>query len=130
MGNLWEYSKGPTGKTSQERARIFPDKEIPDKHANLDALDKFRLPRETPPGSPLPRVIPRENAALSPMEKLHTHKPKEGEEVEVREGKKADGTRDKAADNPTNANVSFRFLSLRCGHLYRILVLAVTFFYS
>ena len=109
MGNLWEYSQGPTGKTSQERARIFPDKDISEKHANLDALDKFRLPRETPPGSPLPRVIPRENAALSSMEKLHTHKQKEGEEIEVRRGKEVDGSRDKAVDKSANANVSFGF---------------------
>ncbi|XP_022089588.1 centrosome and spindle pole associated protein 1-like isoform X4 [Acanthaster planci] len=82
LGNLWEYSQGPTGKTSEERARIFPDKEVPEKHAQLEALDKFRLPAESPSGSPLPRVIPKDNAALSPMEKLHTHEAKDGDEAD------------------------------------------------
>ncbi|XP_038057211.1 centrosome and spindle pole associated protein 1-like isoform X16 [Patiria miniata] len=101
LGNLWEYSQGPTGKTSEERARIFPDKEIPEKHAQLEALDKFRLPPESPSKSPLPRVISKENAALSPMEKLHTHKLREGDEAgDGRQGKDVQESQGKPLENP------------------------------
>ena len=107
LGNLWEYSQGPTGKPPEDQPRIFPPKDVPEKHAKLKALDKFRLPRESPPDSPLPRVVPRENAALSPMEKLHTHKVKERNEVDGGQGKEVEEAQDKVQENPRNTNVSF-----------------------
>ncbi|XP_063968711.1 centrosome and spindle pole associated protein 1-like isoform X5 [Lytechinus pictus] len=66
-------------KSVQERARIFPPKEIPQEHAELDPLDKLRNPTtiHVPVKSNHPRVIPDENARLSPMDKLRTHYPDE-----------------------------------------------------
>ncbi|XP_041484341.1 centrosome and spindle pole-associated protein 1-like isoform X2 [Lytechinus variegatus] len=64
-------------KSVQERARIFPPKEIPQEHAELDPLDKLRNPTTIPVKSSHPRVIPDENARLSPMDKLRTHYPEE-----------------------------------------------------
>ncbi|XP_070556233.1 uncharacterized protein [Ptychodera flava] len=79
LAGTWNYP-GNERKTKREKSlpKSFGEKsDIPKKHAELDALDKFRLPQDTPVESPLlPRQIPLANARLSPMEKLRTHAPK------------------------------------------------------
>lgn len=85
LGNVWEYS-GPSGP---DKARIFSPKEIPEKHAKLDALDKFRLPRDTPQEE-IPKRISEETRQLSPLEKLRTHYPSDDGKKPVEERNKGE----------------------------------------
>ncbi|XP_072016190.1 uncharacterized protein [Amphiura filiformis] len=72
-------------QSSQNKARIFPSKDIPEKYAKLDALDKFRMPPATPTEAKIRKVVPKSNAKLDPMDKLRTHHLKDGQGNLVRE---------------------------------------------
>ena len=71
LDNLYEYTGKPI---PVNQARIFPPKDIPEKYAKLDAMDKFRMPPATPPAEPkIRKVVPKDNAKLDPMDKLRSH---------------------------------------------------------
>ena len=81
LEKIYNYTGKPVGNPN--KARIFPPKDIPEKHAKLDAMDKFRMPPATPKEAKIRKQVSKHNAGLDPMDKLRNHhlKDKEGDLV-------------------------------------------------